>query len=179
MPVKDSSTPKRQSTQMQPTRNIVAVVKSPERDQSDNEDKEGDWKSQVNTPGKKYVNKGISNARPVDLDNSILQPLNSSVMQDRSPVLNQNNNPSRRYVNQDLVKQTRTSPGRNVKEVQQGRNPLSPKNSSQLKENIVYSNVHTVNNLNQAQVPRIQQSTAGNNMPWSSIPQKEITLQNA
>lgn len=188
MPVMDRASPRRTTTQIQPNIVIQPVQKSPTRDPKlptihqlfDNP------RPHTNTPGKKYVNKGISKAAPVneDLDNSILQPLNSSIMQDRTPLV-VNQNPSKRYVNQDVVKHSAISPSiTTLTNIQKGRNPLSPKNSYQLKENISYSNLNThhpsstVQHSIQNQNSTMNYSSA-NQMPWSSIPQKEIVLQNA
>jgi hypothetical protein len=79
--------------------------------------------SHVNTQGNKYVNRGITNGN-TELDNSIIQPLNSSVMRDRSPEPNPNG--SRRYVNQEIVRRTSIPNRTSVGTVQRVENPLSP-----------------------------------------------------
>lgn len=137
---------------MQASKVIQPVFKSPTREpqQAIIHQLLDNPRSQSNTPGKKYVNKGISKAVPFneDLDNSILQPLNSSIMQDRTPLV-VNQAASRRYVNQDAVKHASISPSiTTLTNLQKGRNPLSPKNSYQLKENISYSNLNAHQPLN-------------------------------
>lgn len=147
----------------------------------------------MNTPGNKYVNRGISQGKN-DLDNSIIQPLNSSVVNVRD-LTPEEKNPidrsgvSRRYVNQGIVRQTSTTPnGRtSLKTIQRVSNPLSPDKSGsriiqsrvisgqpQPARRVITSTTSPIQNR-----PMNTSTITNKNMPWSSIPKKEIALQNA
>lgn len=136
--------------------------------------------SRSSIQGNKYVNKGLSKGKS-DLDNSVMQPLNSSIVRDRSP--EQKIMASRRYVNQDIVKRSSTPNRTSIGTVQRGINPLSP---TQPKTRVLQSRVLTSNNpptrviqASPEQRPVYTSTVMNKDMPWSSIPKKEITLQNA